>query len=173
MTTRYTTTKFRNLPIPRALGQPPTLASAAAVTPNQKIKPIKPKLNRFLKNHLKSSLDLSCLTSPSSSRSVKASQAWSRLIKANQAKKKIVIFLGAPQCEQRQVATNLYLPPSPASFMAAESIKFSLIAPQKRSRKSYIVDRKFTKNSKPLQVAVTGRRWLNPLPPGEIFFQAE
>jgi hypothetical protein len=71
--------------------------------PNFKIKPIKPKLNRFFKMQPYATLDLGCLTSSSSSlRSAKVIQAYSRSFKAIQALKKIVIFLSAPKCQRRR-----------------------------------------------------------------------
>ena len=76
--------------------------------PNFKIKPIKPKLNRFLKMQPYATLDVRCLTSSSSlcpadviqaySRSIKPIQGQSRLFKVIQALKKIVIFLAALKC---------------------------------------------------------------------------
>ena len=53
--------------------------------PNFKIKPIKPKLNRFFKMQPYATLDLGCLTSSSSSlRSAKVIQAYSSLFKVIQ-----------------------------------------------------------------------------------------
>ena len=73
---------------------------------------------------------------------LKAIQAYSRSFKPIQALKKIVIF-------SRPLRSRI-----------------------SRSRKSPIIYRKSIKKCTLLLLAVTGCHWLNPLPPGYIFFEA-